>query len=399
MSGCPLFPEYASVQLTAYTSGQGCACKLRPQALERALRSIAPFYDPALLVGTNNADDACVYDIGDGRVLVSTVDFFTPVVDDPVDFGRIAASNALSDVYAMNAKPIFALAVCAFPSARLPESVLTAIMNGATEKCAEAGIAIAGGHTIDDPEVKFGLCVVGICRKDEYLCNNTPKPGNILLLTKKIGTGIISTALKNGYIDDESVVKEMAATMGKLNREAAECVSEVKRRLGSSSVTALTDVTGFGLGGHLYEMLSKENIIEICTGQTEERKKIDDTMHHGEKKLGAILSFSSLPFLDPVIELVEDFGKSTIPGGTLNNMEWLRGKDAMPMIAPGMKIDSYATTLVCDAQTSGGLLISCTPDAARELKELMKERGSSVWEIGKVKEWKVGDGARVEIIE
>ncbi|GKT36172.1 Selenophosphate synthetase like protein, partial [Aduncisulcus paluster] len=117
MSGCPLFPEYASVQLTAYTSGQGCACKLRPQALERALRSIAPFYDPALLVGTNNADDACVYDIGDGRVLVSTVDFFTPVVDDPVDFGRIAASNALSDVYAMNAKPIFALAVCAFPSA------------------------------------------------------------------------------------------------------------------------------------------------------------------------------------------------------------------------------------------------------------------------------------------
>ncbi|MEE4176153.1 MAG: selenide, water dikinase SelD, partial [Bacteroides sp.] len=186
------------IQLTHFTHGLGCACKIRPQYLEKVLQDMPQILDPRVLVGTSTSDDAAVYKITDDIAIVQTVDFFTPIVDDPYAFGAIAAANALSDIYAMGARPLFALNIVGFPSNRLPMQVLKDILKGASDKATEAGIPILGGHTVEDNEPKFGMVVTGQVHPKRILTNSGAKPGDVLILTKPIGTGIISTAVKRG---------------------------------------------------------------------------------------------------------------------------------------------------------------------------------------------------------
>ncbi|HFE53924.1 MAG TPA: selenide, water dikinase SelD, partial [Bacteroidetes bacterium] len=246
--GEPLFVAAGSpdVRLTHFTHGLGCACKLRPQVLEEVLAQMPATGDPRVLVGTETADDAAVYKLDERTALVQTVDFFTPVVDDPYQFGAIAAANSLSDVYAMGGRPLFALNVVGFPSNRLPTSVLERILEGARDKTAEAGISIVGGHTVDDTEPKFGLAVTGVVDPNRILTNSGAQVGDGLVLTKAIGTGVLATALKRGLLDRD-VEERLITTMASLNRVAAETAQ-------GYNIHACTDVTGFGLLGHLYEM-------------------------------------------------------------------------------------------------------------------------------------------------
>ncbi|MGM0409073.1 MAG: selenide, water dikinase SelD, partial [Bacteroidota bacterium] len=236
----------ANIKLTSYTQGLGCACKLRPQELEKILKDIPISKDTNVLIDTKNSDDAAVYKINDETALVQTLDFFTPIVNNPYDFGAIAAANALSDIYAMGAKPLFALNIVGFPSNRLPMEVLQQILKGAQDKASEAGISIIGGHTIDDPEPKYGMVVSGIVHPDKILSNSNAKEGDAIILTKPIGLGIITTALKRGLAEKE-VEDHAIQIMKELNKTAAEVISEF-------NINACTDVTGFGLLGHLSEI-------------------------------------------------------------------------------------------------------------------------------------------------
>ena len=240
------------VKLTRFTHGMGCACKLRPQDLEQVLRKLPKVTDPAVLVDAGTSDDAAVYRLRPDLALVTTVDFFTPIADDPFDFGAISAANSLSDVYAMGAKPLFALSVVGFPSRRLPLWVLERILEGASEVAREAGIFILGGHTVDDTEPKFGLAVTGVVHPDRVVSNATARAGDVLVLTKPIGTGILATAVKRG-LADEDVARRLVAVMRQLNKAAAEAMEEV-------GAHACTDVTGFGLLGHLREMAAASRL-------------------------------------------------------------------------------------------------------------------------------------------
>jgi cysteine desulfurase NifS/selenium donor protein len=322
------------VRLTSYTHGLGCACKLRPQVLEAVLEKMPKPDDPNVLVGTETADDAAVYKVNDETAIVQTVDFFTPVVDGPFDFGAIAAANSLSDIYAMGARPLFALSVVGFPSNRLPVEVLEEILKGARSKAAEAGIAIIGGHTVDDTEPKFGLAVSGIVHPAEIVTNRDARPGDVLILTKPLGTGVLSTGLKQGLLDDGQaglLVKTMAA----LNKDAAE----VMRTVG---VSACTDVTGFGLLGHLLEMM---------TGS-------------GTR---ASVRAKDVPVLAGSLELA---ASGVVPGGTLNNKEF-----TAPHVTFEQSVSEIQQILLNDAQTSGGLLLSVPAEKAGELLRLLRERG------------------------
>jgi selenium donor protein len=236
--------EKGEYKLTHYTHGLGCACKLRPQALEEILAALPPAMDPDVLVGTDTADDAAVYRVSDEIAIVQTVDFFTPIVDDPYMFGAISAANSLSDIYAMGARPLFALNIVGFPDKRLPLWVLEEILRGAHDKAAEAGISIIGGHTVEDVEPKFGLAVTGIVHPDHVIPNSAALPGDALVLTKPLGVGIISTAVKSG-LADEIIAREAGELMATLNRAACEAMVEV-------GANACTDITGFGLLGHLH---------------------------------------------------------------------------------------------------------------------------------------------------
>jgi cysteine desulfurase NifS/selenium donor protein len=328
--------EAETYKLTHYTHGLGCACKLRPQALETILLSLRTVEDKNILVGTNTADDAAVYRLDAERALVQTVDFFTPIVDDPYQFGAIAAANSLSDIYAMGAKPLFALNIVGFPSSRLPLFVLEKILAGARDKAAEAGIAILGGHTVDDNEPKFGLAVCGEVHPDKIWRNSTAQPGDQLILTKPVGTGILSTALKRGLLK-AAEEKHLITTMARLNAAAAKIMNAFR-------IHACTDVTGFGLLGHLKEM----TVGSALDGQVFSKK---------------------IPLLDRVEELAK-FG--VIPGGTENNLlylqEWI---DWPPDFSDLWK------QILCDAQTSGGLLISVHPEDADGLLSALHENGVS----------------------
>jgi len=229
--------ERGKIRLTSYTQGLGCACKLRPQELEKILKEIPSGMDPDVLIDTKNSDDAAVYRINDKTAIVQTVDFFTPVVDDPYDFGSIAAANALSDIYAMGAKPLFALNIVGFPSSRLPMEVLKDILKGAADKASEAGICILGGHTVDDPEPKYGMVVCGTVHPDKIWANSGAQENDAIILTKPVGTGILTTALKRGLLSNNAKM-ELISVMSELNRRAAEVLEKY-------TVHACTDITGF----------------------------------------------------------------------------------------------------------------------------------------------------------
>ena len=273
--------------------------------------------DDRILVGYDDKDDAAVVRLSDGRLLVQTVDFFTPIDDDPYTFGQIAAANSLSDIYAMGATPLFALNIIGFPINTLPKSDLTKILQGGIDKAEEAGISIVGGHSIDDPEPKYGLVVTGEVDENNLITNSNAQPGDILILTKPLGTGIIATAVKHGKADKEAMAKS-AESMATLNKLAAEVMMEI-------SANAATDVTGFGLLGHLSEMCEASSV-------------------------SAKIDYSALPFFPSVKELAE---KGTVPGGTKRNLDFVNNK-----VQFGEHLTDIDKLLLADAQTSGGLLIA-----------------------------------------
>ena len=321
------------IKLTHYTHGLGCACKIRPQYLEEVLQKLNPLISPNVLVGTETSDDATVYKLSGELAIVQTLDFFTPIVDDPYDFGAIAAANALSDIYAMGAKPLFALNIVGFPEDALPMHVLEEILKGAQDKAAEAGIGILGGHTIEDPEPKYGMVVSGSVHPDKIVKNNGAKPDDVLVLTKPLGTGILSTAIKRGLVD-EDLKKEVSKLMATLNKVAAEQMLKY-------DVHACTDVTGFGLLGHLKEMSSGSN----CN---------------------VILHFDKIPFLREVKNLAT---AGIVPGGTFNNLDFVKA------FVDFKKHPRTNQLLLSDAQTSGGLLVAMRASDAKNYLNDLHENG------------------------
>lgn len=326
----PQRSEEKEVKLTHYTHGLGCACKISPGILEEILESAPKFTHPDILVGTDTSDDASVYRINDNIAIVQTVDFFTPVVDDPYEFGAITAANALSDIYAMGATPLFALNIVAFPQHRLPVSVLEKILEGGAEVAKEADLSIIGGHTIEDNEPKYGMVITGIVQPEKILRNSTAKEGDSLVLTKKLGTGILSTAVKRD-LADETMRKELYQNMRILNRKTAEIIRNY-------NVTSCTDVTGFGLLGHLKE---------VCTGSG----------------VSAVIYNSRLPLLPGVEDLAAD---GIIPGGTENNFKYLE-----PYVSYDPGIPLFRKYIAADAQTSGGLLFTISENCEKIIEDLL----------------------------
>ncbi|MDQ3957069.1 MAG: selenide, water dikinase SelD [Actinomycetota bacterium] len=302
--------------------------------------------DPALLVGIDTPDDAAVYRVSPELALVQTVDFFTPIVDDPYDWGRIAAANALSDVYAMGAAPVTALNLVAWPRA-LDFALLGRVLEGGADCCSEAGVSVVGGHSVDDPEPKFGLAVTGLVHPDRIVRNSTGRPGAVLVLTKPLGMGIVSSGIKEGRTS-EATARRAVEIMSALNRAAAEAMTE-------TGVEAATDVTGFGLIGHLLEMLGAG--------------------------VGAELDFAAIPVLEEAFELA---AAGVLPAGSRRNLEAM----AYRVDAPGLGEPQRA--VLFDAQTSGGLLIAVAAGSRDALLEALAARGlGDVAVIGRLTE---GDG-------
>lgn len=332
------------IKLTHFTHGMGCACKMRPQDLERVL-SLLPVPDhPDVLVDAASSDDASVWKINETTAWVQSVDFFTAVVDDPFTFGAIAAANALSDIYAMGARALFGLNIVAFPVKRLPIEVLHEILKGAQTIAGKAGIHILGGHTIEDNELKFGMVVNGVVHPDRIIRNSGARPGDALILTKAIGTGILSTAQKKGVLDPDDYA-EMAASMSELNQTASEIMT-------GYPVNACTDVTGFGLLGHLHEMLLASRVsAEVRPGQ--------------------------VPLLSGVLAHVS---AGIFPGGSQQNLDHI---EAFTSWGKGLAPDTRKW--LCDSQTSGGLLISLPEKHAGAMINELKLKGcSKTSQIGSV---------------
>ena len=317
------------VRLTQFSHGGGCGCKIAPGVLEQILAKTAPGLIPKeLLVGIETSDDAAVYRINERQAIVATTDFFMPIVDDPFDFGAIAATNAISDVYAMGGQPLFALALVGMPVNQIPLEVIRKILEGGESVCARAGIPIAGGHTIDSVEPIYGLVAIGLVDPKNLKRNSGARPGDKLILGKPIGVGIISAALKKGRLDDAGY-KAMIAATTKLNTPGT--------RLGElEDVHALTDVTGFGLLGHL---------LEIAKGS----------------KAAARLDWDAIPLLPGA----RDFAREGIVTGA-SGRNWTGYGDRVKL---GAKIGDAEKALLTDPQTSGGLLVACAPAAAEEVLE------------------------------
>lgn len=331
------------IQLTHYTHGLGCACKMRPQDLEKILHKLPPNLDKKILVGADTFDDAFVYAIDQNTAIVQTVDFFTPIVDDPFDFGAIAAVNALSDIYAMGAKPLWALNLAAFPVKRLPLTVLEEILQGAQSIATKAGVIIGGGHTIEDNEPKFGMAVSGIIHPNRILRNHTVQEGDRLFISKAIGTGIATTALKRGMIS-QSDFEPIRQSMLTLNDTILTLIEYFP-------ISACTDVTGFGLLGHLWEMT-------------------------GKGKFGAVISASSIPVFDGIRELVM---MDIVPGGSIHNLEYVQ-----PHIEWSKHLTRIDQIILCDAQTSGGLLFTVAEKFEMSLQSFCAERNLPVKQIGQI---------------
>lgn len=329
------------IRLTQYSHGAGCGCKISPKILETILHSkMEKFVDPNLLVGNETKDDAAVYDIGNGIGIVSTTDFFMPIVDDPFDFGRIAATNAISDIFAMGGKPIMAIAILGFPINKLPADVAQRIVDGGRFACREAGIALAGGHSIDSPEPIFGLAVTGIINTDKIKKNASAQAGCHLYLTKPLGIGILTTAEKQGKLKPEhkGLATRLMCEMNTIGNEFSQI----------DGVTAMTDVTGFGLLGHL---------AEICEGSN----------------LNAEVDFSGIKTLDGVYDYI---AQGCIPGGTQRNFDSYRHKI--------VTLNEQQKAVLCDPQTSGGLLIAVKPEAEHEVFAVAHKAGVELYPVGKL---------------
>ncbi|MFN3839115.1 MAG: selenide, water dikinase SelD [Cyclobacteriaceae bacterium] len=329
-----------TIKLTQFSHGAGCGCKIAPAALEKILHSdLPPAVFPHLLVGTETKDDAAVYELTDGTCIISTTDFFMPIVDDPSMFGAIASANALSDVYAMGGTPLMALAILGWPVEKIPVEVAQTVLQGSRSICQQAGIPLAGGHSIDSPEPIFGLAVTGTVKKKNLKRNNTGRPGDLLYLTKPLGTGIITTAQKRGLALPEDI-NEAIRLMTQLNT-----IGEIFGI--HDAVTAMTDVTGFGLLGHL---------LEVCEGS----------------RVSAEIDYTRIPLIK---NLAHYTTKMIYPDNTMRNWQSYQQK------VSGIGSESLLT--LCDPQTSGGLLVCVQPEKASEFeKEFARETGLKV--IGKL---------------
>jgi len=321
------------IKLTSFSHGGGCGCKIAPGVLSEILKHAGGVVPEALLVGLETSDDAAVYKINDQQALIATTDFFMPIVDDPYDFGRIAATNAISDVYAMGGTPIMALALVAMPINKLPVDVIRRIIEGGESVCTAAGIPIAGGHTIDSVEPIYGLVALGLIHPDRIKKNSDARAGDALVLGKPLGVGIYSAALKKDLLDADGY-REMIASTTRLNTPGP-------RLAATPGVHALTDVTGFGLLGHL---------LEICRGSN----------------LGAEVSMSQVPLL-PGVEALAEHG--CVTGASARNWAGY-GKDVVLDGASDMD-----RTLLTDPQTSGGLLVACAVDAVASVLAAFHDDG------------------------
>lgn len=330
------------IKLTQYSHGSGCGCKVAPAVLDEILQQTGNgFLSDNLLVGNETKDDAAVYDMGNGTALISTVDFFMPVVDDAFDFGRIAAANALSDVYAMGGTPFMAIAVLGWPVEKIPVAIAQQVIKGAKEICAQAKVVLAGGHTIDSPEPFFGLSVNGSVAIEHLKQNSTACEGDLLFLTKPIGTGMLNTALKRGLLANEQI-QQAVDSMCALNTFGEE--------LGKHPfVHAMTDVTGFALLGHL---------IEMCEGA----------------HLSAEVEYAAVPLMAGVKELAAKF---VYADNTMRNWKSYESKVA------GIGSESLLT--LCDPQTSGGLLAAVAPEAEQEFLALAAGKNTIVFKVGRMK--------------
>lgn len=320
------------VRLTEYSHGAGCGCKISPKVLDRILASQLSLPDsPNLLVGNASKDDAAAYDLGDGQVVLSTTDFFMPIVDDPFDFGRIAATNAISDIYAMGGKPLMAIAILGWPIDKLGPEVAQQVVDGGRQACADAGIPLAGGHSIDAPEPIFGLAVTGLTSREHLKQNDSAKPGDKLYLTKPLGIGILTTAQKQKKLRDEHafLARDIMCQMNRIGAEVSRL----------DGVNAITDVTGFGLMGHL---------VEVCEGSG----------------VDARIDAAAVPVIP---EALDYLAQGCIPGGTLRNLDSYGHKLA--------EMTESARHLLCDPQTSGGLLIAVDPSKTAALEALLAQQG------------------------
>ncbi len=319
------------IKLTQYSHGAGCGCKISPKVLDTILgTSIQSAANKNLLVGNDSRDDAAVYDLGDGMALISTTDFFLPIVDDPYIFGKVAAANAISDVYAMGGKPLLAIAILGWPVNKIAPEIATKVMEGGREICKEAGIPLAGGHSIDNPEPIFGLAVTGKIDIPNLKKNSTARSGSKLYLTKPIGVGILATAQRQGKLKKEH--QNIAPdSMMLLNKVGVE-LSKIKE------ITAMTDVTGFGLLGHL---------IEMCEGSG----------------VSAVIDYDKVPIFPEAKAYLKE---GSIPGGTNRNWD-----------SYGHKLNLKNTEqkhILCDPQTSGGLLIAVEENATNQIEALLKQQ-------------------------
>jgi selenide,water dikinase len=335
--------ELKEIKLTQYSHGAGCGCKISPAILDKILHSPIPSApDVRLLVGNDKRDDAAVYDLGNGTALISTTDFFMPIVDDPYDFGRIASANAISDVYAMGGKPVLAIAILGWPIEKLAPEIAQKVLEGARAICAEAGITLAGGHSIDCPEPVFGLSVNGIVEITQLKQNSTATAGCRLYLTKALGVGILSTAQKRGLLhtEDAAIALKSMVTLNNLGELFGK----------QDSVMAMTDVTGFGLLGHLAEM---------CEGSG----------------LSAIIEFDKIPVISSLTGYLH---QKCFPGGTQRNWN-----------SYGQKISELTEEqkfILADPQTSGGLLVAVADDGTEAFEKLLQENGISPASFGWLKE-------------
>lgn len=337
-----------TVRLTQYSKAAGCGCKIAPAALQEILKTDHKFDCKELLVGYNTNDDAAVYDLGNDNCLISTTDFFMPIVDDAFDFGRIAATNALSDVYAMGGKPIMAIAILGWPIEKLNAEIARKVLDGAREQCKLAGIPLAGGHSIESTEPIFGLSVNGLVSKKNLKLNNSVNENDIIYLSKPLGTGVYSTAQKRGVLKTEDY-SVLVNTMTQLNVLGSE--------LGKFSyVSAMTDVTGFGLLGHLLEMI-------------------------GDKKVSAVIEKKNIPILENLNVYLQQF---IFPDNTTRNF------NAFQANASGMVDLDFMQ--YCDPQTSGGLMFTIGKDHQTEFEKFLSENkffAKKIGEVAKAQERKV----------
>jgi len=331
----------SSVRLTEFSHGAGCGCKISPKQLNELLSiNKNSFNDINLIVGNESSDDAAIYDLGDGRALISTTDFFMPIVDDPYIFGKIAACNAISDIYAMGGRPLMAIAIFGWPLEKLSTKIGAKVLNGGRSVCFEAGISLAGGHSIDSPEPIFGLSVTGIVNISNLKRNTDAKVGDSIYLTKPLGVGILSTAQKMKKIDysDHQKAIEQMCKLNSIGEEVAKI----------SGINAITDVTGFGLAGHL---------LEVCIGSN----------------VSAKIEFDKILLLPNIYDYLNE---GCIPGGTARNFESYSDKVN--------KLSFNQRSILFDPQTSGGLLITVSRDAEKLLNNILLKNNINPQCIGKI---------------